>query len=578
MDELVSIVRTAAEGASGPAVEDVEWLFDPVLTHGAVLAVGLLVGLGVAVLWFLVVARSLRRHARAQSRRTTAANPSEAGWAEIVPRKRKREEAGRPAACPESYRAEVATSYQPAARGTDLLYTVLHEHLATFLDQVEETGGRIARYARREVEDYLACGLLEHGFALLRCDGCGTSRAVGFSCKHRGFCPSCCGRRMNQGAAHLVDHVFPAVPVRQWVLSFPMPLRFRLAWDGELGRLVRARFLSTVFAFYQEASGLPNGRGGAVTFEQTFGSALNANLHFHSLVVDGVYVIDDSGVSVFHPGTPPTTADVQRVVDRVRAEVEALLQRRGLLDDEGEVALEESDDDAQRMLLAASVAGRHALGERAGATPRWLRNKTVRRLPERCAAAGYFNLHAAVRIAAQDRTALERLCRYVQRPPLSHDRLSVAEDGCLFLRFKRGWDDGTIGVFLTPHQLIARLVAIIPQPWRNLTHYHGVFAPGARGRSGIVPEPPEPENPSLTLLPPGRKSDPSRHSHRWIPWANLLFRVFDVDAFACPTCDGRLRVHAVVQGVWATRRVLGCLGLPSSTPRLWTARGPPAES
>jgi hypothetical protein len=53
--------------------------------------------------------------------------------------------------------------------------------------------------------------------------------------------------------------------------------------------------------------------------------------------------------------------------------------------------------------------------------------------------------------------------------------------------------------------------------------------------------------------------------------------VFGADALACPHCDGRLRVHAVIQGRWATRRVLGCLGRPSATPRLW-ARGPPVAA
>ncbi|MEQ1572581.1 MAG: hypothetical protein ABMA64_43575, partial [Myxococcota bacterium] len=87
---------------------------------------------------------------------------------------------------------------------------------------------------------------------------------------------------------------------------------------------------------------------------------------------------------------------MQAVVDRVRSRVEALLRRRGLLDDEGELAGEhaDGDDDAQRLLLAASVAGREALGLRAGAKPRWMRQKQVRRLPDRCAAAGFFNLHA----------------------------------------------------------------------------------------------------------------------------------------------------------------------------------------
>ena len=64
---------------------------------------------------------------------------------------------------------------------------------------------------------------------------------------------------MSATAAHLVDHVVPAVPVRQWVLSLPMPLRFRLAWDGDLCRDVLAIFLSAVFAYYREAIALPTG-------------------------------------------------------------------------------------------------------------------------------------------------------------------------------------------------------------------------------------------------------------------------------------------------------------------------------
>ena len=69
--------------------------------------------------------------------------------------------------------------------------------------------------------------------------GCGLDRLVPFSCRGRGFCPSCGGRRMAERAAHLVDRVFPAVPVRQWVLSFPHCLRYRLAWDHDLCRRLR---------------------------------------------------------------------------------------------------------------------------------------------------------------------------------------------------------------------------------------------------------------------------------------------------------------------------------------------------
>src|SRR5664280_1900105 len=45
------------------------------------------------------------------------------------------------------------------------------------------------------------------------------------SCKGRAFCPSCLGRRMAQSAANLADHVLPIVPLRQFVVTFPLAAR-----------------------------------------------------------------------------------------------------------------------------------------------------------------------------------------------------------------------------------------------------------------------------------------------------------------------------------------------------------------
>src|SRR4051794_34280861 len=60
-----------------------------------------------------------------------------------------------------------------------------------------------------------------------------------------GFCPSCCGRRMSDVAAHLVTSVLPDQPVRQWVLSLAVWLRFVVLRRRELvapvlGIVVRA--------------------------------------------------------------------------------------------------------------------------------------------------------------------------------------------------------------------------------------------------------------------------------------------------------------------------------------------------
>jgi len=109
------------------------------------------------------------------------------------------------------------------------------QHAATFFEQAEaEAGADLQQFVKDEFDAFLECGILAHGFLRLRCADCGHDKLVAFSCKRRGFCPSCGARRMAQTAAHLVDHVIPHVPVRQWVLSLPIPLRLLLAAQPKL--------------------------------------------------------------------------------------------------------------------------------------------------------------------------------------------------------------------------------------------------------------------------------------------------------------------------------------------------------
>jgi hypothetical protein len=109
-------------------------------------------------------------------------------------------------------------------------------------------------FVKRELEGYIDCGLLCRGFARVHCSACGYDRLVAFSCKGRGFCPSCGGRRMAEGAAHLAEAVFPRVPVRQWVLSVPKPVRYLLAYDAKLASAVLGIFMARVFGWYRHAA------------------------------------------------------------------------------------------------------------------------------------------------------------------------------------------------------------------------------------------------------------------------------------------------------------------------------------
>ena len=168
--------------------------------------------------------------------------------------------------------------------------------------QVEaESGSRLPEFVKDDFDAFLACGILAHGFLRLRCSECGHEKLVAFSCKRRGFCPSCGARRMAETAAHLVDCVIPPVAVRQWVLSLPIPLRLLLAAQPQLLAPLLHVIHRVIAGFLVKRAGFKLSRAdtGAVTLIQRFGSAGNLNIHLHCLVLDGVYLNRD-GAAVFH--------------------------------------------------------------------------------------------------------------------------------------------------------------------------------------------------------------------------------------------------------------------------------------
>jgi ribosomal protein S27E len=97
-----------------------------------------------------------------------------------------------------------AARYQRHRPEQTLLYQLVEQHYPVFIDCMAGQGWPLPGYVQREFEDYLKCGRLEHGFLRVRCDRCHAEHLVAFSCKRRGFCPSCGARRMAESAALLV--------------------------------------------------------------------------------------------------------------------------------------------------------------------------------------------------------------------------------------------------------------------------------------------------------------------------------------------------------------------------------------
>ena len=492
--------------------------------------------------------------------------------------------------------------YEPRRPREDALYQIVQAHFETFRAQAASLrdGEGLPRFVEGEFRGFLRCGWLAGGFARFRCAACGLDRLVAFSCKGRGFCPSCGGRRMAERAAHLVDHVFPDVPVRQWVLSLPYRLRYRLAWDHDLCRAVVAVFMRAVLGWLRRRAQLGDvagGRGGAVVVLQRFGGALNLNVHIHALVLDGVFAKDRAGALVFHPTSSLTALDVAEVLATVEPGIAHLLNRWGIGEDDdsaGEADAWTDEAPVLAGLAAASVQGRVALGRQRGARIRRegvAPDEVTPRALGRChARSNGCDLHAGLVVPAGQRERLERVCRYALRPPVARERLSVTGAGQVRLQLRQPWADGTTHVVFDPVEFLGRLAVLVPRPRINLLLYHGVLGPRAAWRADVVPgeatpqREVEPQTEDTTAQradgegeaaaqTPGAK----RRRARGRLWADLMRRTFGFDVLACPRCHGRLRLIALIDHTPVIQQILRHLRLPSEVPVPMPARSPPPE-
>ncbi len=496
-----------------------------------------------------------------------------------------------------------STVYRPRDPRKSVVFRVLRDHLAAFKDRVEAAERPMPGFVERQLGALLLCGDPRCGVAKIRCDCCGANGAVPFTCG-TDICPSCYGRRMAETAAHLVDRVLPFVPIRQWVLTFPPPLRYLLAYDNELCSKVVNIFVQRVFSWLRRTAKRELGlryvsqaHPGAVTILQRAGEGMRLNLHPHSLVLDGCYIEENEGEELrFWSAPAPSKGDIAQISWEVCERVTCLLQERGqYLDaDPGEDELAR-DQPLLAASYAASLQGTVTLGERAGQL--LLRVGTA---PESATETddetsmltpGYgYNLHAGVRIAADNRKRLEKLCRYVSRGPIAGERLSLTSDGRVHYRLRRPWKDGTASLIFEPQDFISKLLPLIWAPYRNRIRYHGLLAPNARLRELVVPTPDEDKHRQpkqlairdakkhrLAALSSKKGVHPKEPRHRYT-WSELLARSFAHEA-RCPRCNrGRLRVVATITDPAAIDALLSAAGIRCpEVPRSHPPRAPPCS-
>ena len=360
---------------------------------------------------------------------------------------------------------------------------------------------------------------------------------------------------MVETAAHQVDHVFPRVPVRQWVLSLPKRVRYFLYHNPKITSKVLRIFLDEIRKLliqHFQTDSENRVKIGGISFIHRFGSSLNAHVHFHCVIIEGVFAKGSDSQITFHKLSTLTEKDIQAVQGRVRQRVLKSFKRSGLLE----------DHDVENMQTWNGGGG--------------------------------FSVNGAARIHENDREGLERLLRYCARPPFALERLKQQPDGTLIYQFGKPLANGQTQLKLTSLELIDKLAALVPPPRIHCHRYYGVLAPNSPFRAsvtamagqsvaqGAIKIQTKNNNDKPVVQEPENK--PKRSPNRYF-WAMLLARIYNLFPLLCPECGAEMCVIAVIQDKPVINKVLVSVGEATQPPLLRPigsalgvspARGPPS--
>jgi hypothetical protein len=360
---------------------------------------------------------------------------------------------------------------------------------------------------------------------------------------------------MAEASTHLVDNILPYHPYRQFVISFPIPMRYWLHTNKKLYAKVHSIVIKEIHKYYikkAENLGIKDPTPGAISFTQRFGSALNLNVHIHALFLDGVYIrIKDK--AVFRNIDAITNEEVVELLEVISKKVMKHLKKQGYLDEDGDVVENPLSDDIfsdyESMSLAAtnSIAGKIAFGPNAG--------KYVTRIGSgfgfceeiplakgvRCYSVNGFSLHANTTINTLQRDRLEKLVRYIARGPLSNERLEITGDGSVKLELKTAYSDGTTHLLFSPSEFLEKLTVLVPPPKTHLVRWSGVFAPNSPYRRDIVLKPNARKGFEFEEVEEGGEVKKNYSS-----WHKMLARVFKIDVSKCNRLDGDMSVFCAL--------------------------------
>ena len=211
--------------------------------------------------------------------------------------------------------------YRPRRPQRSPFYAVLNQFFDRFTreyeQRFEQSFGPLRNVVPKTVERFLGCGLPEGGFARVRCGACGNEYFVAFSCKQRGFCPSCSAKRATLWAEFAREQVIRPVPHRHLVFALPKVLRPAFRYRRKLLARLALCAWKAVAAFIRDDTG-QDALPAAIVSIQTAGEFVNWHPHLHVLTIAGAFRFDGTFV-------PSATFDVATLRELFRADVLRLL-------------------------------------------------------------------------------------------------------------------------------------------------------------------------------------------------------------------------------------------------------------
>ncbi len=353
-------------------------------------------------------------------------------------------------------------------------------------DRFQSSYGVLRDEVLETFDAYLDCGLLQHGAARVYCDTCKRTLLVAFSCKKRGVCPSCSAKRAVLFAEHLYDEVVQETPLRHIVFTIPKRLRVYLKFDRSLNDIL----FNAAWGSMREVLGNDAGVLAAVLTVQTAGEAINFHPHLHGCLADGLFAPDGSFM-------PFKEIDQGNLTERFGERVLSGLHKRELI-----------TDDIVAQIFSQEHSGFSV----------WVGDQF------------------------QDQDSARFVARYIERGPISLERLSVQGDIVTYTT-----NDGTAHEF-DVLEFLALLSTHVAKPYESLTRYYGFWSCRTRGERRKSAPAPQPDT-----EPPAKPNS---------TWARCIKQVYEINPLECPACNGTMRIIAFVQNPLEIKKIMSSLGLP----------------